>query len=272
MIRSYLHNLAKKYRKVENTSIKIILQKLHWHVRTKDVLDSNFLTKFEFIRNSGTITNQFQFMHQGIKVPLHAYCGPLMTNLIQKAKGVHEPEEEYYFNKMLSSLNVNSTILELGSYWAYYSAWFLTICENGYSVCIDTIQANLEIGKNTYELNNVKERGTFLKGFISKKINLIDNTYTIDYLISTYFNNKLSVLHSDIQGHELDMLKGSENSLKNNAIDYIFISTHSDELHNKCKVLLQNYDYIINVDINLENSSSFDGLIIASSPSVINPF
>ena len=83
----------------------------------------------------------------------------------------------------------------------------------------------------------------------------------IDYDFKT-----LDILHSDIQGYEEEMLLGSSASLLENKIKYIFISTHSEELHNKCIEILSKFNYRIEVSSDHEkHTTSCDGLIFASN-------
>lgn len=210
-------------------------------------------------------STQYLEMHSDILIKKDAYCGSYMTHLIMEAGGVHEPEEEYFFGQILSSLPDDASILELGSYWAYYSAWFLKHCGKGKSVCLDNSLNNLQIGKETYEINNLSDRGTFLHGFAGDELQENERIYTVDFLIETYFPKGLSILHSDIQGHELSMLKGAENALNKKQIAYLFISTHSEELHKFCINFLEQKKYSILKSIDITESSSFDGLILASS-------
>ena len=54
-----------------------------------------------------------------------------MTNIIEILKGHHEPQEEFAFFQVLEQLRRNPSpwgnprMIELGSFWAYYSMWFL---------------------------------------------------------------------------------------------------------------------------------------------------
>jgi hypothetical protein len=71
-------------------------------------------------------------------------------------------------------------------------------------------------------------------------------------------------LHSDIQGYELEMLHDITELLIQNKIKYLFISTHSNDLHYKCISLLQqnNYRIIASADSEIE-TFCFDGIIVA---------
>lgn len=57
--------------------------------------------------------------------------------------------------------------------------------------------------------------------------------------------NFINILHSDIQGAEYEMLLGAEKTFKDKKIGYIFISTHSNDVHNKCLEFLKNKEFKI---------------------------
>ena len=55
------------------------------------------------------------------------------------------------------------------------------------------------------------------------------------------------------------------------AIDFLFISTHSNELHAECIRILQSHGYSILASADLEQTYSVDGLIVARGPRVFLP-
>ena len=148
-------------------------------------------------------------------------------------RGVHEPLEEFVFQEMIKhkqknfKLNQNETIpgamLELGSYWAHYSMWFAKYFPNSDVYCVESDLLNLECGKNNFSMNNFKAK--FIHAYVCSDDFMVDKFF-VDYNIK-----HISVLHSDIQGYELEMLFNAKNTLINQLIDYIFISTHSQKLH-----------------------------------------
>jgi len=75
----------------------------------------------------------------------------------------------------------------------------------------------------------------------------------------------VDVLHSDIQGYEFEMLQGAHQSLHQDRIGYLFISTHSNDLHDQCINKINEYNYEVLCQANLNQSYSWDGLIVAKS-------
>jgi hypothetical protein len=157
-------------------------------------------------------------------------------------------------------MNMNNSsiiMIELGSYWAFYSIWFNKVIKNAKNYCIEPDLKNLNIGKMNAQLNNVNI--DFTKGFIGKK-----HINVIDFMKQKNIDN-VEILHSDIQGFEYEMLLDIVPLLKGKKIKYLFISTHSDDIHYKCIDLLKanNYNIIASADFETE-TFCFDGIIVAT--------
>jgi hypothetical protein len=134
---------------------------------------------------------------------------------------------------------------------------------------VEPIAENLYCGKSNFKLNNMN--GHFTQAFVGKASAnpwYSIKTICIDDFIEKHKIEKLNILHSDIQGYEYDMLLGAERSITKGIIDYIFISTHSNELHNTCRDFLINHQYEIIADANLDQTFSFDGLIVGRLKSI----
>jgi hypothetical protein len=61
------------------------------------------------------------------------------------------------------------------------------------------------------------------------------------------------------------MLLGAKQTIADDKIGYFFISTHSDEVHYKCLELLKQKGYLIVTSIDLQETFSEDGLIVAKN-------
>jgi hypothetical protein len=210
--------------------------------------------------DAGKIINNTVILHNDIKVYKDCYYGSF-SNILTLNKGCHEPSEERMFNiildKINNSLNEFNIMIELGSYWAFYSIWFNKTIKNAKNYCIEPNINNLNIGKKNAKLNNVDI--DFTQGFIGNKhINIIDfmKKKNIEFV---------EILHSDIQGYEFEMLTDIVPLLKEKKIKYLFISTHSDDIHYKCIELLKknNYNIIASADFETE-TFCYDGIIVAT--------
>jgi hypothetical protein len=75
----------------------------------------------------------------------------------------------------------------------------------------------------------------------------------------------VDILHSDIQGAEVRMLRGAELALHERRISWIFISTHGENIHQKCRQILRSQGYKIVAEHTPSESHSVDGLLVAAS-------
>lgn len=67
------------------------------------------------------------------------------------------------------------------------------------------------------------------------------------------------------------MLDGAARTLAAGKVDYIFISTHSPELHVECMTKLKSFGYLILADADMEETYSVDGLIVAKHHKILDP-
>jgi Methyltransferase FkbM domain len=216
------------------------------------------------VKNAGRIISGSLVMHNGLKVRMgeYAYYGDFANVVLKTNAGVHEPQEERVFMEVLKYIPENATMIELGSYWAFYSMWFAKNIKNPHCFMIEPEEKCLNCGKENFKLNNLT--GTFIQGKCGKGGIEID-----DFII----NNKIDtahIIHADIQGAELDMLMSCEQSIAKNKIWYFFISTHSQKLHYDCMEFLQSRDFIILASADFDYGTyCFDGVLVARFKGVI---
>ena len=216
------------------------------------------------VERAGNIVTDKQIMHNGIEILLGSYYGKGNTVLLKENKGVHEPEEEFLFGEVLKHISPGSTMIELGAFWGFYSIWFNRTIENAKNYLIEPDKHALLSGINNFKLNNKKAK--FFNAFVGEKNEDGDiPTICIDRFCEENEISNVELLHSDIQGYELKMLKGVGTYLKKKKINFLFISTHSNELHYQCIDYLKNNDYNIISSIDLDHTYAWDGLILASS-------
>src|ERR1700730_8745164 len=100
-----------------------------------------------------------QVMHNGIVVHEGCYQGAWMTEIIRQLRGHHEPQEELAFHTVMERLASDTpepTMVELGSYWAYYSLWTKRAIPAAHLLLVEPDAANLEVGRRNLELNGVE--------------------------------------------------------------------------------------------------------------------
>jgi hypothetical protein len=206
-------------------------------------------------------------MHNGLKIHLGSYYGPEVAQQLYANKGVHEPQEEYVFQEVLKEIKPGSTMIELGAFWSFYSMWFNSVISNAHNFMVEPDDFNLGCGKRNFKLN--KMFGDFTQAFVGSKNSFSEGIHTIG--IDDFCKEKnigfIDILHCDIQGFEFDMLLGCTRMIEKDAIGYFFISTHSNEVHNKCLDFLLAKQYILVCSSDLDQTYAEDGLIVLKSPS-----
>jgi len=247
-------------------------QTFDWGNRVRDALacpDNAYIPR---VASAGKIENGQLIMHNGLRVHELSYDGEGPRDLMKQNGGVHEPQEERLFMEVLKSLPPGSTMLELGSYWAFYSMWFYREVSDARCFCVEPTSRNIQMGKDNFALNfgASPPRVLFEQAFAGSDDSPADSTsniptISVDGFLAKHQIKQLAILHADTQGHELNVLLGAKDSLSQKVIDYVFLSTHANELHRKCLETLRQHEYRILADIDLLETFSFDGLIVGQS-------
>ncbi|MDB6007191.1 MAG: FkbM family methyltransferase [Prosthecobacter sp.] len=211
-------------------------------------------------------------MHNGIEVEASGYYGDGITRMLVANRGCHEPQEEIVFQHVLNSLPVHAVMIEVGAYWAFYSIWFAKTVPDAQLYLIEPEEVNLNVGKRNFAHNNCK--GEFTRGYVGARPGKAADGVQIialDEFTAERALDHVHMLHADVQSFELEMLDGCKRLLSMQAVDYLFISTHSQDLHRQCTERLVQHGYRILASVDLEESYSVDGILVACSPAVNAP-
>lgn len=238
---------------------------LEWNQRITAVLSSPDNRKIRCVEDAGQLRDGLLVMHNGIVIePLSYYGYPILKMLVNN-RGIHEPQEEYVFQEVLREMPSGATMIELGAYWSFYSMWFNKEIRNARNYMIEP--SNIEYGKTNFRYNKLK--GDFFQYYIADRpATNADGSVTIsvDQFMKENRIGFVDILHSDIQGYELLMLKGAKELLTSRKVGYVFISTHSDELHTACADLMDESGFIQLCSANLQETFSQDGLLVYKNP------
>lgn len=185
---------------------------------------------------------------------------------------VHEIKQLQAFKEILSEIKSPlPTMIELGAAEGYYTKIFNDYFKDRNmpyrSICLELTHYKVELLKE-----NVPE-STILHGYIGEldfknddvKIELnkqLPNKYTLKEIFNQLNLSYVDCLHADIQGGEKALIEELDNSFLKK-IRFIFLSTHSYEIHQKAYSLLQPYHIITNSTNISEGWGYGDGLIIA---------
>lgn len=256
----------------------------HRIAMTTGCRDCDYIPK---VKDAGKIKKvgkkEYQVMHNGLLVEAGGYFGDWMVETIKSLKGHHEPQEEKAFYEILKHIPNNSVMIELGSYWSYYSMWFNKATKGAVNYCCEPDPVNLKLGMRNSDANKL-DRINFISAAAGsddgKEISfkpqegdrdpVTVKVKSIDGLVSDEGIERLELVHMDVQGAELEALKGAEQSIKKGVVRFVFVSTHhyliseDTRLHEKCIEYIEELGGHIIVEHAIHESFSGDGLIVAS--------
>lgn len=244
----------------------------HWAARIDLVVrcsDNKYINR---VPEAGEVRGGYQRMHNGQEVIAGGYCGFDVLRMLKFNRGVHEPQEERVFQDLLPFIPQGATMVELGCYWAFYSMWFLQKVKGARSILVEPIPYGIAVGKHNLKRNGLS--ADFIAAHIGRNDAIpFDHTpaITVDEILKSRRIEILHILHADIQGAELEMLDGCEEAFKNGRIHFIFISSHSNQLHEACETRLRGRGFQILASINMDDSYSEDGLLVAKLPGIPGP-
>lgn len=229
-----------------------------YYDRFKEILSDPTNNLIKKGKGAGTIENGIVTMYNDLKVYQNCYYDEF-SDIFSLNGGIHEPQEEYLFDSMLSKIRKKSPVmLELGSYWGFYSMSLLNKKPEAKCYCVEAGEREMNSGKANFELNQMEAE--FTLGAVG------DNGIRVDDFLNEKGITHLDILHSDIQGYEAQMLSGAREYFLAKAIDYVFISTHSQDLHAICLEFMRYVDYNVVASVDLNETFSCDGLIVAQNP------
>jgi FkbM family methyltransferase len=226
-----------------------------------------------------------QVMHNGVVIEEGCYYGAWMTEIIRRLRGHHEPQEEAAFALVVERLRADSpaapVMVELGSFWAYYSLWFARALPQATLVLVEPDPGYVDVGRRNLELNGVSGR------FIQAAVGLPDGAagglvcesdgverpatlLSVDGLMRREALERVDVLLCDTQGAELAMLDGARRALAGGRIRFLVVSTHhhsicgDPQIHERCLSALRGHGAHVIAEHTVAESFSGDGLIVAS--------
>jgi len=156
-------------------------------------------------------------------------------------------------------------MIELGAYWGHYSMWLKRVKPRSTVILVEPDPVNLAAGVTNFKNNGLI--GEFIRSAVGR------GHLHVDAFLAERHLDRLDVLHVDIQGQELEMLEGCGGTLAERRADYLFISTHSQAIHERVLREMSEFGYRVEVSSDFDNdTTSHDGLVFASSPEAVQIF
>jgi len=229
--------------------------------RFREVISDPINLLIERVPEAGLVQGSDVILHNGNRVPIvgnHSYYGGF-SNILALNRGVHEPLEEYVFQEVMRRMPEAPTMLELGAYWGHYSMWLKRLRPQASVILVEPEASYIAAGKHNFNRNGFT--GEFIQAFVG------NGRFEVDGFLQSRGMAHLDILHVDIQSYEAEMMAGARGALDRAAIDYMFVSTHSQALHRQIIDGFTGANYRLEVSSDFEHeTTSHDGFVFASSP------
>jgi len=223
----------------------------------------------------------YQVMHNGVRVVRGGYCGAWMEEIIRRLRGVHEPQEERVFHEAVQRMPAGATMLELGGYWAWYSLWLRSVVPDARNFVVEPDPGYIAVGRANFARNGLAAEftqacvGSSSRDAVRFACESDGQTrdvpqICVDDYLAAHGIERVDMLHADIQGAEIQMLKGARAAMAAGRIRFLFLSTHHHSIsgdpltHQHTISQLRKAGARILVDHTVAESFSGDGLVVAS--------
>jgi hypothetical protein len=134
-------------------------------------------------------------------------------------------------------------MVELGSFWAYYTLWYLTEVPGARAVCIEPDPNHMRIGKCNAEMNGMADR-------INNRIDFVDGCiggttvtqishmcassgaerklpcFSMADIVQLGGGSIIELLHIDAQEVELEFMGSMAQAVYNGQVRFAIVSTH----------------------------------------------
>jgi hypothetical protein len=158
-----------------------------------------------------------------------------------KIIGLYEKEIQTYFRRYSKSSNV---LLDIGSYDGYYSLIYRKYNKEGGIFACEAGERIIDQLKENYKMNSeVSNAFQVVNSFIGNKEG--KDMTCIDSICRDFYGKNI-LFKIDVEGAELEVLKGGLTTFKKNNSKFI-IETHSKELESKCFQLLDEQNFQVKI-------------------------
>ena len=228
-----------------------------------------------------------QVMHNGVVIEEGCYHGPWMTEIIRALRGHHEPQEELVFDRILQRLQADRadppTMIELGSFWGYYSLWFAHEFSTARVVAMEPDPKCMGAGARNVALNKLENQVDFVPGAIGSRpgehldfVSELDGQvhrvvqHDLGSLMTLADLDRVDLVLADVQGAETVLLERGRGLLADGRVRFLIVSTHHHSIsgdpltHQHALRLLQDLGAHVIAEHSVAESYSGDGLIAVS--------
>ena len=232
---------------------------------------------------AGKIEGDRQYFFDGSFTTYPWSTDDMNHKLCEWTKGAGEPQEILPFIKAVGRLPEDAVTFELGGGWAFYSVMVGTRRPKATMVIVEANPRLYEIARINMERNGLTGRYRLYHAAVTEKdgetLRFLEagygsaisaegqysvKTVSVDGVIDELRLSRVHIVHMDVQGEELKVLRGMRRALERRAVDHVFVGTHGHDLHIECEEFLNDQGYQTVRSLNQGDSVSGDGILICN--------
>src|SRR5258708_39497676 len=123
--------------------------------RFREIVSDPLNILIERDARSGLVEGYLVFLHNGNQValrgPLAYYDG--FSDILVINRGVHEPLEEYVFQRLMKVMAGRPSMIEIGADWGHYSMWLKRARQASATILVEPDNGNLAVGRANFGRN-----------------------------------------------------------------------------------------------------------------------
>ena len=252
-----------------------------WVVLASQITSCPEFSQLEFHPLAGKIEGDRQYFFDGSFTTYPWSVDDMLHKLIEWTKGAGEPQEIVPFIEVVSKLPDDAVTFELGGGWAFYSVMVGTRRPKATMVIVEANPRLCEIARTNMERNDLTGRYRLYHAAVTEQdgetLRFLEagygstisgdgqysvKTVSVDGIIDELHLSHIHIVHMDVQGEELKVLRGMRRALGRRAVDHVFVGTHGRDVHIECERLLNDQGYRTVRSLNQGESASGDGILI----------
>lgn len=238
----------------------------------------------EFHPLAGKIDKDKQYNFDG-SVTVYPHGPENVHRIWELTKGAPEPKEISLFLEVIKKLPEDTLMMELGAGQALYSIILARRLPKAKLILVEANPRNLEVTTANMKLNQLANRSTIIHAAVSDKAG--ESVYvreagcgssvhpkgqyqvitvSVDDIMEKFSLSRVNIIHMDVQGAEEKVIEGMSKTLSRQLVDYLFIGTHTVDLHNACERALNNFEYKTLYSLDPSQNVNFDGILVCAKP------
>jgi FkbM family methyltransferase len=251
------------------------------------ILTHPLMKTFKLHEKAGLIEDGVFYLWDGTRCRAD-WVGEDLIEYIMMVRGMNDPlETRAYLDILAKLVDEPIIVLEAGAGGGQFSLHALRYHPNARAVLVEAHPRHYMVTCDHMRLNNVTDRSEVIYAavaaeegklirfrsdagygsFVDPAGDIWVPTVSVASLMRDLEISYLDILHMDVQGAEIDVLQGAKQWLAKFRIGYLFIGTHTEQLHEECKQILNTHGYVLVIDVSPANSAiGNDGFILARSP------